>query len=74
MDRVIEEVAAVYGQAYGRSEAADILGSNRIRVSYLWHDPRYSVVAFEELSMGGPVYTDIVLVKTEYLDDLFVLD
>jgi hypothetical protein len=32
------------------------------------------VVAFEELSMGGPVYTDIVLVKTEYLDDLFVLD
>lgn len=73
-DRILEQAGAVYGQAYGRSEASDILGSNRHFAQYLWHDPRYSVVANTELASAGPIYTDIVLVKTEYLRDLFVLD
>ena len=73
-DRVLEQVAAVYGQAYGRSEASEILGTSRHYVQYLWHDPRYSVVANTEWTSPGPVYTDIVLVKTEYLRDLFVLE
>lgn len=73
-DRVLEQVAAVYGQAYGRSEASEILGTRRHSVEYLWHDPRYSVVANTELASPGPIYTDIVLVKTEYLRDLFVLE
>jgi len=73
-DRVLEQAGAVYGQAYGRSEASEILGSNRHFVQYLWHDPRYSVVAGTEYVSAGPIYTDIVLVKTEYLRDLFVLE
>ncbi len=73
-DRVLEQVAAVYGQAYGRSEASEILGTSRHYVQFLWHDPRYSVVAKTEWTRFGPIYTDIVLVKTEYLRDLFVLE
>lgn len=73
-DRVLEQAGAVYGQAYGRSEASEILGSNRHYVQYLWHDPRYSVVANTDYVSAGPTYTDIVLVKTEYLRDFFVLE